>query len=36
MTAEVQRSEGGMTRLETLIELKFMKSSFSSLSPCWN
>ena len=26
------RSEGGMIRLETLIELKFLNSSFSSLS----
>ena len=28
--------EGGMTRLETLIELKFVNSSFSSLSSYWN
>ena len=27
-------SEGGMIRLETLIELKFLNSSFSSLSSC--
>ena len=29
-------SEGGMIRLETLIELTFLNSSFSSLSSCWN
>ena len=29
-------SEGGMIRLETLIELKFINSSFSSLSSYWN
>ena len=29
-------SEGGMIRLETLIELKFVNSSFSSLSSCRN
>ena len=29
-------SGGGMIRLETLIELKFLNSSFSSLSSCWN
>ena len=29
----VRRSEGGMMRLETLIELKCLDSSFSSLSP---
>ena len=29
-------SEGGMIRLETLIELKVINSSFSSLSSCWN
>ena len=29
-------SEGGMTRLETLIDLKFLNSSFSSLSSYWN
>ena len=31
-----QPSEGGMIRLETLIELKFLYSSFSSLSSYWN
>ena len=30
MAAEMQDSEGGMIRLETLIELKFLDSSFSS------
>ena len=30
--AEKDPSEGGMVRLETLIELKFISSSFSSLS----
>ena len=29
-------SEGGMIRLETLIALKFINSSFSSLSSYWN
>ena len=29
-------SEGGMMWLETLIELKFLNSSFSSLSSCWH
>ena len=29
-------SEGGTIWLETLIELKFLNSSFSSLSSCWN
>ena len=29
-------SEGGMIRLETLVELKFLNSSFSSLSSYWN
>ena len=29
-------SEGEMIRLETLIELKFLNSSFSSLSSYWN
>ena len=27
-------SEGGMVRLETLVELKFLNSIFSSLSSC--
>ena len=31
-SCRVLLSEGGMTRLETLIELKFLNSSFSSLS----
>ena len=29
-------SEGGIIRLETLIELKFINSGFSSLSSYWN
>ena len=29
-------SEGGMIRLESLVELKFLNSSFSSLSSYWN
>ena len=31
-----QHSEGGMIRLEALIELKFLKSSFSSCLSYWN
>ena len=31
-----QGSEGGMLRLETLLELKSLNSSFSSLSSYWN
>ena len=33
---QIPPSEGGMIRLETLIELKFLNSSFSSLSSHWN
>ena len=30
------QSGGGMIRLETLIELRFINSSFTSFSSCWN
>ena len=30
----LNRSEGGMIRLETLIELKFLNTSLSSISSC--
>ena len=32
---EILLSEGGMIRLKTLSELKFINSSFSSCSSCW-